>query len=136
MPEKEDFTQAVYRTARALLPEMKPKLRRPIEDLLEQAERGLKTDNRIVELVSADPVLRPKLRGLLEESESEQVLTAGYFSPPGDVFSTPKRPLRAPKFVCPECEFTRRIQKAGQDPGLCPVHGLRLIPLAEKKEGR
>lgn len=130
MPKK-TLTHKTYDAARALLPEMNPDLRRAIEDLLEQAERGLKTDNRILELLSADPVLRPKLRDLLEEGESERVLTRGYVSLPGDVSS-----LDARKFVCPQCAFTRRIQKAGQDPGLCPVHGLRLIPLAEKKEGR
>lgn len=128
---KKPLTQKIYEAARALLPEMDPEMRHLIEDLLEQAERGLKTDNRIVELLSADPVLRLKLNGLLQESAGEHVLMGGYSPSAGDVSSP-----GAPKFICPECGFTRYLQKAGEDPGVCPKDGRPLVPFVEQGEGQ
>ncbi|GEM_PF-406785 len=43
-------------------------------------------------------------------------------------------PPPARKYVCPqpECSYTRRLQKAGGQPGACPHHGLPLIPAEQK----
>jgi hypothetical protein len=41
----------------------------------------------------------------------------------------------APKYICPVPghDYTRRIQKIGEDPGVCPKHKKALIPIQEKE---
>ncbi len=122
MPENEDLTQAVYRVARELLPEMDEPLRREVASLLERAERGEKTDNLLVERISADERLRPRLRNALAAKRTLSCPPAA-----GDIV-----PPAARRYVCPQCDYVRYLQKAGQEPGECPEHHLPLIPYEQK----
>jgi hypothetical protein len=127
MPKKylaEDY----YRAARELLPNMDDAMRQSVEDLLKQAEAGVKTDNRIVEIVTENELLRKQFRDALN-LEGEITMGAD-FSP---LAGNPASP-NARKYICPVPghDFIRRIQKAGDDPGMCPEHNVALIPVNEK----
>jgi len=118
-----------YRAARDLLPEMEESTRRAIEELLVKADSGAKTDNLIVEIICKDSALRKKFRTLLNVSDRTLSDYSGLIGNP----SSPK----AQTFICPRPghDFTRRIQKVGEDPGFCPEHNLHLIPVDQKKGG-
>ncbi len=124
-------TEDIYRVARDLLPEMEPEMRKSIEALLQQVEKGRKTDNLIVDIITENDVLRHKLREMLGNDDNERSL-GGYLPLGGD-----PEPPSAQKFVCPMAghDFSKRISKAGEDPGNCPVHNLPLILASPKKRG-
>lgn len=122
--------QAVYREVRSLLPEMDPEMRTQAEALLAEAERGQKTDVALLKLIRSDPRLREILAARLSLTGSETARSL--YSPSAGDVSSP----RAPKFICPECGFTRYLQKAGEDPGVCPKDGRPLVPFVEQGEGQ
>jgi len=117
-----------YRAARKLLPEMEGNMREIVEELLNKAESGEKTDNRLVEIITEDKNLRKKFRDALETGQ-EKTMGMEYSGLGGNV-SSPD----AQKYICPVPghDFTRRIQKAGEDPGSCPTHNVALIPFEQK----
>lgn len=122
--------QAVYREVRSLLPEMDPEMRAQAEALLAEAERGQKTDIALLKLIRSDPRLREILAARLRLTGSEAARSL-YSPSAGDVSSPGAR-----KFICPECGFTRYLQKAGEDPGVCPKDGRPLVPFVEQEEGQ
>jgi hypothetical protein len=130
MPDSKQ-TRDYYRAARKLLPKMDDEMRERISELLQQAEQGGKTDNLIVDIITENDMLRRRLREMLGR-ERERAL-AGYSPPGGNV-----RPVPALKFVCPVegHHYSRRISKAGEDPGECPIHHQSLIPASSKKRGK
>ena len=114
-----------YRAARELLPKMDENMRRSVEDFLRQAEEGVKTDTKIVEIISEKKALFAKFQAILKYGG----VTLGYAPLGGDTIS--KTPNKH-KYACPECDFILYIQKNGQDPGICPIHKKTLIPLSKK----
>lgn len=125
MPEltAEDY----YRAARQLLPELDDVRKAKIEELLAQAETGMSTDNQIVEIICETKILREYFRKLLHIPPSIGMM----YQPFGGDRSSPD----AIKYMCPEPghNFIRRIQRAGEDPGNCPIHHVPLIPINEKR---
>jgi hypothetical protein len=115
-----------YNAARKLLPEMDEAMRQVVEELLKRAEAGEKVDNRLVEIVTENKVLRKKYRDALELGDEN---TMGYSPLAGGVNSPNAR-----KFICPVPghNYINRIQKVGEDPGMCPMHNLALIPFDQK----
>ncbi|MFN3763290.1 MAG: hypothetical protein ACK4WK_08840, partial [Anaerolineae bacterium] len=107
-------------------PELDEPLRRQVEALLEQAERGQATDLQILELLTAEESLRQRLRDLLKAGSTSRTL--GDYSPlPGLPPSTPGQ-----VYVCPVagCDYRYVIAEAGEQPLPCPKHGqLRAVDL-------
>lgn len=121
-----------YRLARDLLPEMREPMRSQVVELLRQAEAGRKTDKEIAELIATDPELMIMARDLATMGEG-MLRGLDDSALGGDVPSPEAR-----KFICPvpDHDYVVRIQSAGEDPGLCPVHMVALIPYDQKKGGR
>lgn len=121
-------TKEYYHAARKLLPQMNDVMRKSVESLLRKAEQGINTENQIIEIISVDKTLCSQLRNILDDGEVTMGVDFSILA--GD----PSSP-DALKFICPEPnhDFTRRIQKIGQDPGICPYHKKPLIPIAKKK---
>lgn len=134
MPKDFD-PEVIYFAVRKLFPEMEDTTRLAVEELLEKAKLGVKTDDAIVELIALDNNLHIKFNNLLEVQGKnlDGIMMGGNYTGLG---GNPSQPPKARKFICPELghNFTRHIQKAGEDPGVCPVHNLPLIPL-DQKEG-
>lgn len=134
--------EEIYAAARALLPELDEPLRRQVEALLEQAERGQATDLQILELLTAEESLRQRLRDLLKAGHTSRPVNAsgsvvimtgdsrtlGDYSPlPGSPSSTPGQ-----VYVClvAGCDYRYVISEAGEQPLPCPKHGqLRAVDL-------
>lgn len=133
MPKDFDH-EDIYFAVRKLLPEMENTTRLAVEELLKKAELGIKVDNEIVELIVLDTNLHIKFTHLLEVQGKnlDGIMMGGNYMGLG---GNPSLPPKVRKFVCPELghNFTRHIQKAGEDPGVCPVHNLPLIPLNQKE---
>ncbi len=126
MPEKDDLTQSIYRAVHDLLPEMDESLRAQVETLLARAKRGEKTDNLLVELVSANKRLRPRLRKTLANAER----TLSYTPFVGEKTSTPGQ-----VFTCPKCGYRYIIGEAGETPPPCPTHHEALIRANKEAAG-
>lgn len=122
--------EQIYAAAAKMLPQLEAGRRRQVQDLLEQAKRH-KSDThlQILELLTAEESTREQLLSYLKTGESERTL--GEFVPlPGPPPST-----RGQLFVCPVegCDYVYAIAEAGEDPGKCLRHHLRLIPQQEKE---
>jgi hypothetical protein len=118
-----------YRAARSLLPEMDEDMRAAVEGLLKKAEGGEKVDNRLVEVITENKNLRSKFREALN-SGGDKTMGMDFSQLAGNV-----TPPSAQKFICPVPghNHINRIQKAGEDPGDCPVHKVALIPIDQKR---
>jgi hypothetical protein len=117
-----------YRAARRLLPDMDDAMRQVVEDLLKRSEGGEQTDNRVVEVIAENRALRKKLREALDLDEERTL--GGTFSQLAGAINPPD----ARKYICPvvDHDYTRRVQKAGDHPGSCPIHQVPLIPIDQK----
>ncbi len=120
---KDTHEKAVYREVRLLLEQMRPEMRTQAEALLTKAESGEKTDTDLLWLIRDDKELANLLADRLKGAATN---TKGYAPLGGE------HDVLAPKYVCPQCDYTRYLQKAGQAPGECPEHRVPLIPYEQK----
>ena len=125
--------EKIYAAARTLLPTLEPDLRRQVEDLLAQAERGADTHLQLLDLLTQDDATRLPLRDLLHDEVEEESLMVDveYSSPGGEMTSAEPGEV----YVCPQCDFRYIIAEAGEQPPKCPKHKVALIPAREKKGG-
>ena len=124
--------EKIYAAARTLLPTLEPDLRRQVEDLLAQAERGADTHLQLLDLLTQDDATRLPLRDLLKSDEyDEERMLGGFRGLAGEVGSTEAGEV----YVCPKCDFRYIIAEAGEQPPKCPKHKVALIPAREKKGG-
>ena len=125
--------EKIYAAARTLLPILEPALRRQVEDLLAQAERGAETWDQLLALLPQDDAIQQSLRDLLKREaydDGERML--GEFNGlGGEVVSTRAGDV----YICPECDFRYVIGEAGEQPPQCPKHKVALIPEREKQGG-
>lgn len=123
--------QDVYTAVRNLLPELDDAMRNSVEALLARADAGDKVDNLIIDLIAENSAARKKMREALYFEDD--FLSARDFSGLAGDPSSPD----ARKYMCPRngCKHTIHIQKAGEDPGKCPEHGISLV-LVQKKRGK
>ncbi|HNC32187.1 MAG TPA: hypothetical protein PKX08_19385 [Cyclobacteriaceae bacterium] len=121
--------QDVYDAVRNLLPELDETMRTSVQTLLVRADMGEKVDNLIIDLIAENPAVRKKMREVLYFEDD--LLTTRDFS---GLAGNPSSPA-AEKYMCPKngCAHTIRIQKAGEDPGKCPEHGIPLVPFKNKR---
>lgn len=117
--------KAVYREVRLLLEQMRPEMRTQAEALLTQAESGEKTDTDLLWLIRDDK----ELANLLAERLKGAATNIRGFAPLGG-----EPVASAGKYVCPQCDYTRYLQKAGEEPGECPEHHIPLIPYEQKAQ--
>ncbi len=117
-----------YRAARELLPEMDDDIRQTVNELLKRAEAGEKMHNYLVEVITEDKVLRNKFREALDMA-SDNTMGMDFSQLAGNVTSPATK-----KFVCPVPghNYINRIQKIGEDPGMCPVHKVALVAIDQK----
>ncbi len=127
--QKDMLPENYYRTARKLLPKMDDAMRKVVECLLKRAEDGEKTDNLIVEVITEDRDLRKKFREALDMAD-DKTMGMDFSQLGGDVNSPSAR-----QFICPEPghNYINRIQKIGENPGICPIHKVALIPINQKR---
>lgn len=116
---------AIYREVRLLLEQMRPEMRAQAEALLTQAESGEKTDNDLLWLIRDDKELANLLAERLKGAATH---TRGFAPLGGEPVAS------AGKYVCPQCDYTRYLQKAGEEPGECPEHHIPLIPYEQKAQ--
>lgn len=119
----------VYRAARTLLPSLDAVTGKALQELLDQADRGSKVDNSIIDLLTQDPDIRRKLREIL--FPQDESLMRGYQPLGGNVSSPSVR-----KYVCPvaDCGMVWRPQNVGEQIKKCPDHNVLLIPDSQKKK--
>lgn len=121
---QDPYEKAIYREVHLLLERMTPEMRTQAEVLLVQAESGKKTDIDLLWLIRADKELSDTLARRLQKTAAHKTLG---FNPLGGEPDVP-----ASKYICPQCDYARYLQRAGQAPGECPEHRLPLIPYEQK----
>lgn len=119
--------EKIYAAARTLLPVLDPALRRQVEDLLAQAERGAETWDQLLALLTQDDAIQQSLRDLLkrEPYDDGERMLGEYSGMGGEVVSTEAGEV----YVCPVegCTETHVIGEAGEKPPKCPIHGVTLV---------
>ena len=122
--------EKIYAAARTLLPILKPDVRRQVEDLLTQAERGADTHLHLLDLLTRDEATRRQLRDLLK-SEDVAYHLGEYSGLSGEQYVT----KAGDKFACPHCDYRYPIGEDGEQPVPCKQHPKARLEKAPPEEG-
>ncbi len=112
--------EKIYAAARTLLPILEPALRRRVEDLLAQAERGAETWEQLLDALTRDDAIQQSLRDLLkgEPYDDGERLLGEYSGLGGERYVTKAGDV----FVCSECGYRYPIGEDGEQPVPCERH--------------
>ena len=109
------------RTIRPFLPDLLGTEAEPVDqqlaELLGQAKAGQQDDQQILEILTS----HPKTRSWIAEFLSPEQASKGYQSLPGKPSA-----VSAPKYVCPEGDYTWFQRSAGTPVPSCPTHNCQL----------
>lgn len=117
-PEPND----VYYAAEQLLVYLDDDTKSALTVLLDRGRNGEKMDDQILDLLSANPAVYQWMRSAVF-GEREISNRRGYRPAVGELGT-----VDAQKWYCPKCNFTWRINRAGQPIPPCPRDGVDLAP--------
>jgi hypothetical protein len=117
-----DAARAIRPFLQELVPLEAAELDKHLADLLAQAVQGEKVTNKIVKGLSNRDSTREWVAQFLKEGAPPVSRASGSLPPPGD-----PKPVLAPKYVCPQGDYTWYQMSAGSIIPSCPTHHVSLV---------